>query len=70
MARGLEAVACRESCCLWAGALATHARGEEEHGVKGALARFFADLSDRYGKLLRRAVSVPAALVVFAVFWQ
>ena len=44
-------------------------RGEEEHGVKGALARFFADLSDRYGKLLRRAVSVPAALVVFAVFW-
>ncbi|MGH0029082.1 MAG: efflux RND transporter permease subunit [Myxococcota bacterium] len=44
-------------------------RGEEEHGIKGALARFFTNLSDRYGALLSRAIGVPVLLVVFTVVW-
>ena len=44
-------------------------RGEAEHGIKGALARFFERLTERYGALLSKAVRVPALLLVFTVLW-
>jgi multidrug efflux pump len=44
-------------------------RGETESGVKGALARFFDRLSERYGAMLQPVIARPGGFVVFAGLW-